>query len=809
MSSSTRKKNKITVLPETRLLSLPEQSRVFDPNILNMSKIKKVRRKISQQYERRHFITLLQGLYSCRWRRYQWFELETDNACCLRGDKIFFPFLVATLCMSSIFLYMWLEAKNDYANFDEYAYQFTKHWFFWSFFVVIVASIMFSYIVLLMVVGICLLAEGQQLYLHWCNKIGTLLVLSICIFAFLAINLFSDEKWKAAEVSLQITAPFIHLFGICVMVVFSWPIALYFAKLNRTALDLMEVEHTGQQEAYEKSRQILKIRAIQFVSVISFLAVLLIMYVIPLGIRSPCLRKNKTLGPKPTFIGHRGAPMLAPENTQMAFEKAIEHGASGLETDVTLSYDGVPFLMHDSSLRRTTNIHEILPDFSDMPASMFTWQTLETLNSGQWFFKAKPFQYMEPLTKEDEEMAKNQSIMKLSNFLRLANKENKLVIFDLYRPPKQHPYRDTWIMKVLEVMIKEVGIKSHLVLWLPGQFRADVRMIAPSYRQVVGKKLPLPDLLRMGIKGLNLGYKDIDRKDIKKYEKYGIFTNIYVINEPWLYSLAWCAGVHSVTTNTIQILKKIKRPFFLMTPKEYMTKWLLLDFISALVIMVVFFFHWLKNSLWIRGPTITTTTNCQPTATDRQLPGSQPGSQHGSFSHHPGEKSLRIRSPTNTSPPSPTSTTKQLPCINSWRQKGWCGKSVEKNPRSVFPMSGVTGIENIENQTQNNNENQEEIPVSPSPSDKNTPDYWDSLLEMKLENMKMTRSLSTESVIGSNDEDMQGNMFPTSISKDTGKGSDDEEVLGMQMGKSQNNRAAREPNEINLISLQNGSPSDV
>ncbi|XP_031817201.1 glycerophosphodiester phosphodiesterase domain-containing protein 4 isoform X2 [Sarcophilus harrisii] len=709
MSFSGSKKSKIIVYPETRLLSLPSKGNFFDPNVLEMKKIKKVRRRMTQRYGRHRFIAFLQGIYSCHWKRHQWVHLEDGTQpCCVTGDQIFFPFLVAALCMSLIFLYMWLEARNDYASFDEFVYQFTNSWFFWSFFLVITASIMFSYIILLMIIGICLLTYGQQLHLHWCNKIGVLLVLSIGIFGFLSINPVYEEKWRAAEVSLQVTVPYIHFFGICVMVLFSWPIAIYFAKLNKTALVLMKEEYNDQQEVPVESRKIMKIRANQFVSVISFLVVLLIIYTIPLGMQSPCLRENKTLGPKPTFIGHRGAPMLAPENTQMAFEKAIEHGATGLETDVTLSYDGVPFLMHDPTLRRTTNIHEILPDFTDMPAAMFTWQTLETLNSGQWFFKAKPYRNTAPLTKEEEKMAKNQSIMKLSNFLRLANKENKLVIFDLYRPPRKHPYRDTWIMKVLDVMMNEVGIKSHLVLWLPGQFRADVQMIAPDYIQVLGKKLPLPDLLRMGIKGLNLAYKDMNRNDVKEYEKYGIFTNIYVVNEPWLYSLAWCAGVHSVTTNTIQILKKIKRPYFLMTPNEYMKMWILLDFLSAFIITIVFFFHW-------------------------------------------------------------------------WREKGWC-ELIKKKKSPVFPMSGVTNIEeNIEEvQKQNkDNESQEEIQVSPSPSDKNTGDYWDSFLEMKSQNVKMTRSLSTESVIGSNDDDLQGNTFPTNISKDTGKGSDEEEVLEM------------------------------
>ncbi|CAB1418707.1 unnamed protein product [Pleuronectes platessa] len=50
---------------------------------------------------------------------------------------------------------------------------------------------------------------------------------------------------------------------------------------------------------------------------------------------------------------------LAPENTLMSFEKAVEAGSEGLVTDVINSYDGVPFLMHDRTLRRTTNIDKV------------------------------------------------------------------------------------------------------------------------------------------------------------------------------------------------------------------------------------------------------------------------------------------------------------------------------------------------------------------------------------------------------------------------------------------------------------------
>lgn len=49
------------------------------------------------------------------------------------------------------------------------------------------------------------------------------------------------------------------------------------------------------------------------------------------------------------------------------------------------SYDGVPFLMHDRTLQRTTNVHEVFPNRTNTPASMFTWAELDSLNAGTWF----------------------------------------------------------------------------------------------------------------------------------------------------------------------------------------------------------------------------------------------------------------------------------------------------------------------------------------------------------------------------------------------------------------------------------------
>ncbi len=55
------------------------------------------------------------------------------------------------------------------------------------------------------------------------------------------------------------------------------------------------------------------------------------------------------------IIAHRGASGSAPENTMAAFELALRHGADAFELDVRLTADGVPVLLHDPTLDRTTN----------------------------------------------------------------------------------------------------------------------------------------------------------------------------------------------------------------------------------------------------------------------------------------------------------------------------------------------------------------------------------------------------------------------------------------------------------------------
>ena len=84
--------------------------------------------------------------------------------------------------------------------------------------------------------------------------------------------------------------------------------------------------------------------------------------------------------PLPLWIAHRGAGKLAPENTLAAFRLGAQHGYRAFECDVKLSADGVPFLLHDATLQRTTSGNGVAAERS--------WADLSRLDAGGWHSRA-------------------------------------------------------------------------------------------------------------------------------------------------------------------------------------------------------------------------------------------------------------------------------------------------------------------------------------------------------------------------------------------------------------------------------------
>jgi glycerophosphoryl diester phosphodiesterase len=80
---------------------------------------------------------------------------------------------------------------------------------------------------------------------------------------------------------------------------------------------------------------------------------------------------------KPWVIAHRGASGHTPENTLASFERAVQLGASFIETDLHLTRDARFVAIHDATLERTSNGRGEVRDF--------TLAELRRLDVGMWY----------------------------------------------------------------------------------------------------------------------------------------------------------------------------------------------------------------------------------------------------------------------------------------------------------------------------------------------------------------------------------------------------------------------------------------
>ncbi|MGH9713280.1 MAG: glycerophosphodiester phosphodiesterase [Candidatus Acidiferrales bacterium] len=110
---------------------------------------------------------------------------------------------------------------------------------------------------------------------------------------------------------------------------------------------------------------------------------------------------------KPWVIAHRGASGHAPENTLVAFERAVQLGAPFIETDLHLTRDARFVAIHDATLERTTNGRGQVHDF--------TLHELRRLDAGLWYDRA----FM------------GQKIPTLEEVLELARKHDVLIYLEI------------------------------------------------------------------------------------------------------------------------------------------------------------------------------------------------------------------------------------------------------------------------------------------------------------------------------------------------------------------------------------------
>ena len=89
-------------------------------------------------------------------------------------------------------------------------------------------------------------------------------------------------------------------------------------------------------------------------------------------------------------IAHRGACSLAPENTLVAARKALEVGADMWELDVQMTADEELIVIHDTTLKRTSNVEAVYPGRRPWQVHEFKLDEIRLLDFGSWFVRRDP-----------------------------------------------------------------------------------------------------------------------------------------------------------------------------------------------------------------------------------------------------------------------------------------------------------------------------------------------------------------------------------------------------------------------------------
>lgn len=386
---------------------------------------------------------------------------------------------------------------------------------------------------------------------------------------------------------------------------------------------------------------------------IGFVLLLLVGFWLLPAIFPPNWAYQGDLPAKPALIAHRGASMLAPENTLAAGELAAEYNAFGFETDVRISQDGIPFLMHDETLQRTTNISEVYPDRTDDDASNFTIAELRALNAGLWFIQKDPFDTIDSglISQAQLSLNQGQKIPTLSQSLTLVDEEKMVILFDLRYPPEDHPYYEQFFEIVFD-LCKESGLNGD-VWFLVGRDNLDIVLDeAPQMTRVIGissTDLPDPsDLIELNYEIVNVD-TGIIKDEIRVYRQEGLGVNVYTIDQPWLFSQFWLSGVTSITTNNIHTFSQLNEPILNLPYSRFLLIWGLFGIIVAI---------WLASSqpkikIERQSSEKMVTPNLMDFAMEedsqiREQPGSDLDIERGSGTAvDPKEKTLMDRSPIN------------------------------------------------------------------------------------------------------------------------------------------------------------------
>lgn len=193
----------------------------------------------------------------------------------------------------------------------------------------------------------------------------------------------------------------------------------------------------------------------------------------------------------------------------IAFEKAIEFGATGIETDVQMTKDGKLVLIHDEMLRRTTGMNSLVADIHS--------DDLLQLDAGSWF----------------SPNFKDARIPALEQLLDLAKQTGTIINIELKNGIVPYPGLE---QKVIET-VRAYGMEDQVILSSFNHYSLiECKRLAPEIRTGIlymeGLYRPWKYALSIGASALHASHFAVLPDWVAEAAQHGVIYNVFTVNEP-------------------------------------------------------------------------------------------------------------------------------------------------------------------------------------------------------------------------------------------------------------------------------------
>jgi glycerophosphoryl diester phosphodiesterase len=235
------------------------------------------------------------------------------------------------------------------------------------------------------------------------------------------------------------------------------------------------------------------------------------------------------------IIAHRGASGSAPENTMPAFQLALQQGADAIELDVRLTADGVPVVLHDAALDRTTDHRGLLRNHTLAELREIDAGARCTMDGGRTF----PFR---------------QGAIRIPTLADVLRGFPEVpVLVEIKEVAAQEAVREV----VLEERAVErcvLASEQHAALEVfrkpPFAVAASGAEIGSLYRGTLLRRIPTQVVYRtLSVPERHRGLRVPTRAFVAAARRLGCPVHVWTINDPTTARRLWDTGVAGIVTN--------------------------------------------------------------------------------------------------------------------------------------------------------------------------------------------------------------------------------------------------------------------